>query len=79
MTKPYVKDAAGHFRNLIIHSLREYEPTPEHTLRRLIQPLCRDIERILERGTARDAHEALTLLHKECARARQLPPLTNAD
>lgn len=66
MTKPFVKDAAGHFRNLLIHSLREYEPTPEHLLKRLLKPLCIDITRILNQGTAGDAEETLMMLHKEC-------------
>lgn len=70
MTKPFVRDAAGHFRSLIVHSLREYEPTPEHILKRLLQPLCRDLERVLARGTARDAREALQLFNKECTRLR---------
>jgi len=69
MTKPFVKDAAGHFRNLIAHSLREYEPSREHVLKRLIKPLCEDISRILDEGTAVDAKEAAELLSKECKRA----------
>jgi len=66
VTKPFVKDAAGHFRNLLIHSLREYEPTPEHLLKRLLKPLCTDIARVLNQGTAGDAMETLTMFHKEC-------------
>jgi len=68
MTKPFVKDAAGHFRNLIAHSLREHEPSHEHILKRLIKPLCEDICRILDEGTAADAKEAAELLSKECMR-----------
>ena len=69
MTKPFVKDAAGHFRNLIAHSLREYEPSHEHILKRLIKPLCEDVSRILDEGTAADAKEAAELFSKECNRA----------
>jgi len=68
MTKPFVKDAAGHFRNLIAHSLREHEPSHEHILKRLIKPLCEDISRILDEGTAADAKQAVELLSKECMR-----------
>ena len=68
MTKPFVKDAAGHFRNLTAHSLREYEPSPEHVLKRLLRPLCRDISRLLEEGTAVDAKETVQLFRKECER-----------
>ena len=66
MTKPFVKDAVGHFRNLLIHSTREYEPSPEHILKRLLRPLCLDIDHIIKKGTARDAKETLTLFQKEC-------------
>lgn len=69
MTKPFVKDAAGHFRNLIAHSVREYEPSPEHVLKRLLRPLCEDISRILDQGTAADAKEVVELFSRECARA----------
>lgn len=68
MTKPFVKDAAGHFRNLIAHSLREYEPSPEHILKRLLRPLCDDMSRILEDGTAADCKEAVELFSEECRR-----------
>ena len=69
MTKPFVKDAAGHFRSLIAHSLREHEPSHEHILERLIRPLCEDISRILDEGTAADAKEAAELLSREYKRA----------
>lgn len=41
--KKLVKDTIGHFRVLVEHSLREYEPSPGHILKRMIKPLCRDI------------------------------------
>jgi hypothetical protein len=37
-------------------------------LKRLIKPLCEDISRILDEGTAADAKEAAELLSKECKR-----------
>lgn len=70
MTKPFVKDAAGRFRNLVEHALREYEPTPEHVLKRLLKPLCADINNIVSLGTASDAKEALALFQRECRRTR---------
>lgn len=68
MTKPFVKDAVGRFRNLLIHSTREYEPSPEHVSKRPLIPLCRDLNHIIEKGTARDAKETLTLFQKDCKR-----------
>ncbi|MHA1364148.1 MAG: hypothetical protein ACTSP1_16725 [Candidatus Freyarchaeota archaeon] len=66
MTKPFVKDAAAHFRNLLSHLTREYEPTSEHVLKRLLRPLCRDLKRIIERGTAEDVWETVNRLREEC-------------
>ena len=59
MSKPFVKDTIGHFRNLILHALREYEPSSPHILKRLILPLCRDFKRIVEKGTTKDTKEVL--------------------
>ncbi len=66
MTKPFVKGAVGHFRNILIHSTREYEPSTEHVLKRLLKPLCQDLNYIIEKGTMRDAKEKLILFQKEC-------------
>jgi hypothetical protein len=70
MTKPFVKDAVGHFRNLLIHSTREYEPSPEHILKRLLKPLCLDLDDIAKKGTANDAWETLISFQKECTKIK---------
>jgi hypothetical protein len=67
--EPYVKDAIGHFRNLLEHALREYEPTPEHVLKRLLAPLCRDISLVTSRGTSGDASRTLKGFSTLCAKA----------
>lgn len=56
--KKFVKDTVGHFEVLIEHSQRPYEPSPPHVLKRLIRPLCRDFERVIEQGTKNDAWDA---------------------
>ena len=37
--KNFVKDTVGHFTVLIDHATREYEPSLEHILKRMILPL----------------------------------------
>ncbi len=71
MTKPFVKDAAGHFRNLVEHAFKPYEPSPVHLLKRLIAPLCFDISHVLSSGTAADAKETLELFERECRQLRR--------
>lgn len=48
--KHFVKEAVGHFKVLMDHSLRDYEPYPVHVLKRMVVPLCQDFERILDQG-----------------------------
>jgi len=50
------------------HSLRPYEPSPEHILRRMIIPLCEDVRLIIERGTRNDSWDLLQGVSKECGR-----------
>lgn len=57
--KKFVKDTVGHFEVLVDHSQRPYEPAPTHVLKRLVRPLCRDFERIIEQGMKNDAWEAI--------------------
>lgn len=72
MTKPFVKDAASHFRNLVEHAFKPYEPSPAHLLKRLIAPLCLDLSHILGSGTAADAKETLELFQRECRRLEKV-------
>ena len=53
--KQIVKRTIGHFGVLIDHTLRPYEPSPEHVLERMVYPLCRDMHDVLDRGTKNDA------------------------
>jgi len=64
--KPFVKDAVGHFRSLILHSLKEYEPSPTHVLNRLLKPLCKDFKKILEKGTTKDTAKVIEQFFKLC-------------
>lgn len=72
MTKPFVKDAAGHFRNLIEHGFKPYEPTPVYLLKRLITSLCLDISQILRSGTAADAKETWSCFNESAEFSREL-------
>lgn len=53
--KQMVKETVGRFRALLDRATREYEPSPEHVLKRLIRPLCRDLEQLQDEGTKNDA------------------------
>lgn len=64
--KKLVKDTIGHFRVLVEHSLREYEPSPGHILKRMIKPLCRDISRLKANGTKNDAWEVVEGFSQVC-------------
>lgn len=66
--KQIVKRAVGHFRVLIDHALKPYEPSPEHVLKRMVHPLCQDIRDVLEKGTKNDAWEVMEGFSRECAR-----------
>jgi len=50
--KLMVKRTIGHFRVLIDHCRRRREPSPEHVLERMVNPLCRDFSHILLKGTS---------------------------
>lgn len=67
--KPEVKRAIGHFAVLVDHSLRPYEPAPQHVLHRMIRPLCRDVGEVLQHGTKNDAWQILVGIVEDCRRA----------
>lgn len=58
----------GHFRVLIDHSLRPYEPNPSHLLKRMLLPLCEDFQNMLAEGTKNDAWELLKSFSETCKR-----------
>jgi hypothetical protein len=64
--KKNVKSAISFFRLLIEHSQREYEPSPEHILKRMLLPLCRAFAEIVESGTKNDAWEVIRGFSREC-------------
>lgn len=66
--KKVVKDTVGHFEVLVDHSQRAYEPSPTHVLKRLVRPLCRDFERIIDKGTKNDAWDAIEGFLAVCER-----------
>lgn len=61
-----VKRTLGHFKVLIEHSLRPYEPTPEHILKRMIRPICQDVRMMQMKGTKNDSWEFLRGLVEAC-------------
>lgn len=64
--KHFVKEAVGHFKVLMDHSLRDYEPHPVHVLKRMVVPLCQDFERILDQGSKNVAWQMLESIVHEC-------------
>lgn len=61
-----VKRTLGHFKILIEHSLRPYEPTPQHILKRMIMPICQDVRTMQTKGTKNDSWDFLQGLGEEC-------------
>ncbi|MEM2133929.1 MAG: hypothetical protein QXG44_03710 [Candidatus Jordarchaeaceae archaeon] len=61
-----VKRTLGHFKILIEHSLRPYEPTPQHILKRIVIPICQDVRAMQTKGTKNDSWEFLQVLAEEC-------------
>lgn len=64
--KKVVKSTISFFRLLIEHSQREYEPSPEHILKRMLKPLCRNFSEVVESGTKNDAWETIEGFAREC-------------
>lgn len=72
--KKIVRDTIGHFEVLVRHSQREYEPSPEHILKRMVRPLCRDFSKLLAKGTKNDSWQAIEGLSRVCARVMKGDP-----
>lgn len=66
--KKNVKSTISFFRLLIEHSQREYEPSPEHILRRMLAPLCCSFSEIVKGGTKNDAWDIVQGFSQECQR-----------
>jgi len=65
-----IKGTVSYFKLLIEHSQREYEPSPEHILKRMLVPLCRNLDKLLVEGTKNDAWLVIEGLSKECKRLK---------
>jgi len=63
-----VKATISFFRLLIEHSQRQYEPSPEHVLKRMLVPLCRSFKVIVEKGTKNDAWQVIEGCSRVCER-----------
>lgn len=66
--KKHVKSTVSFFRLLIEHSQRDYEPSPEHLLKRMLLPLCDHLAEIACEGTKNDAWDTIEGFAKECQR-----------
>jgi hypothetical protein len=67
--KKVVKSTISFVRLLIEHGQGEYEPSPEHILKRMLRPLCRNLSEIAEKGTKNDAWEIMEGFARECKKA----------
>jgi len=68
--KKNVKSTISFFRLLIEHSQKEYEPSPEHILKRMLLPLCRHFSEIVENGTKNDAWNTIEGFLGECKKLK---------
>ena len=68
--KKNVKSTISFFRLLIEHAQKEYEPSPEHVLKRMLLPLCRHFSETVENGTKNDAWDIIEGFTRECMKAK---------
>jgi len=68
--KKNIKSTISFFRLLIEHSQKEYEPSPEHILKRMLLPLCRHFGEIMENGTKNDAWDIIEGFVGECKKLK---------
>ena len=64
--KRIMKRTLGHFKDLLEHSLRPYEPSPEHILERIVKPICQDARTIRKKGTRNGSWNLIQGLAEEC-------------
>lgn len=65
-----VKSTISFFRLLVEHSQKEYEPSPEHILKRMLLPLCCHFSEIVENGTKNDAWNTIEGFVRECKKLK---------
>jgi len=71
LVKKIVKSTISFYRLLLEHSLRPYEPSPQHVLKRMLLPLCRNFSILPERGTKNDCWELIQGFADECEALRR--------
>lgn len=64
--KKIVKSTISFYRLLLEHSQKPYEPSPQHVLKRMLIPLCRNFDEIIEKGTKNDTWDLIKGFSKEC-------------
>ncbi len=67
--KKNVKSTISLFRLLIEYSQRDYEPSPQHILKRMLLPLCDHLTEIVEDGTRNDAWDVIEGFARECRKS----------
>ncbi len=61
-----VKRTLGHYASLLEHATRDYEVSPRHVLRRIVQPLCEDFADIIKNGNKNDYAQIIEGFSKRC-------------
>jgi len=69
--KKRTKSTVSFSRLLIEHSQREYEPSSEHVLKRMLVPLCDHLQELVEEGAKNDAWDVIEGFARECRRLEQ--------
>ncbi|MFH1563312.1 MAG: hypothetical protein ABIF11_07865 [Nitrospirota bacterium] len=64
--KKEIKKTISLFEILIKHSQKEYEPSPQHILKRMVVPLCKQFSIIINEGTKNDTWEIIEGFSQEC-------------
>lgn len=64
--KKIVKSTISFYRLLIKHSLKPYEPSPQHILKRMWLPLFKNFDEIIQKGTKNDTWELIEGFAREC-------------
>ncbi len=64
--KRIVKSTISFYRLLIEHSLKPYEASPQHLLKRMLLPLCGQFNSLIKHGTKNDAWNVIQGFANEC-------------
>ncbi len=69
--KKIVKSTISFYRLLIEHSLKPYEPSPQHLLKRMLLPLCEQFNILVKHSTKNDAWNIIQGFSTECQTLKQ--------